>query len=659
MGGYQVRGYYKTGFDGVNIPDSLALLNQFRYKDFGEILVAQERGLTEIRLPGTWLEVSDIDYLKVGTDSNAVYYSCVPTMVADDVVSFTCIPDYILSAGGIQKATQSIIGGLTSRVIPRDDTIGAYEESDALLSPSLPLQVRQKWKNPGGTDNYTFVETTLDLPRTYATNEATTCISSDGEKVTYPNVSYIKQNTSYKLNGINASNNPVTLLYDLNDTTVGDLVNRTLITAGQTVRFGIAKARTLGIENAISQHQIPKGYVTPSFSKATAIKNDNSVSQYCTSRYINTMTGRKGTISSELPFNYTGQSNSVVWGRILTSEYTKYGILTASGESCEYNPGDILQSGNAPSIDWLADPRPDGKPYFRFHTLNGEQGTGALFFRASVSGLTWKKVQQLFTETSGSALNTLNYESSRRIADSNYRSQVEPMQLDVDLYTDAMNNSYQRNKKKRSLNANMLKSATFNNDMIQAGLVNNMHRNNMRKIDNGFEWLMGERPIQNLGLYDGTDMQMSALDYDIYKMNQPLNALKEAYKIQKENELASLAISNNVSVPTVTIPYNSDVIRDFYGNGFIVYRYTYNLADVARINKILTMFGYKHTRPVESSDFTNRKNFNYVECSGVSVTGFNKTFNDGIAAQLNNGVRVWHVKPDKRYYENKAQNPLR
>ena len=62
------------------------------------------------------------------------------------------------------------------------------------------------------------------------------------------------------------------------------------------------------------------------------------------------------------------------------------------------------------------------------------------------------------------------------------------------------------------------------------------------------------------------------------------------------------------------------------------------------------MYGYRYTKFVEASDFSTRAKFNYVQASGVSVTGLPKWFADGVAEQLMGGVRVWHVLPDVSAY---------
>lgn len=639
MGAYAVRCYKSTGFDGVNIPDSLDLLNQFAYKDYGNVSLRQERFLSFIRLNDTWNNVSDYDYVKIGTDSNAFYYSCQPTMIADDVVELTLLPDWVLSAGGIEKALAYVIGGMTDRITPTDDTMGYYEESDALLAPSLPLNLMQQWHNPGSTADTTYLESTVDIVRTGTNALAKTYTDDDGNTVTIPTAVYIKQKigdlvtcpgTTYSLSGLTASTNPATQVYEVDNNAQAAGATYTV---SESIANGMQIVRTIGLESAIiSYYKIPTKYATPTKGTTRAVI-DGSVTY--SDQVVTTMTGNTGSFDSGIPYNYilsSQQSNA--WNRLLTSEYTKFGIVSASGESCEYNPAEILQSGNSANarIRWIADPRPDGKPYFRFVEVNSDASTGANFFRSCISGLKWKQVPLLYTSVSGSALNTLKYDNSRRLADTNYSYGMQKLEMEQDF-------------RGTNLAFNQTRNAVTSAVGAAAGLLTKGPfgvADAATSITNGVFNAIGQ------GINYHQESEYNALD------QQKMTAM---YQAQRNQELSALAVQNTIAVPTVTIPYNSEVIRDFYGNGCLVYRYTYDDRDLTRINKILTMYGYKHTKPVEASDFNGHQKFDYVACKGLSVTGLPKYWCNGLTAQLTNGVRVWHVKPSPTHYNGKLSNP--
>ena len=69
------------------------------------------------------------------------------------------------------------------------------------------------------------------------------------------------------------------------------------------------------------------------------------------------------------------------------------------------------------------------------------------------------------------------------------------------------------------------------------------------------------------------------------------------------------------------------------------------------------MYGYAQSKPLEKSDFTNRRYFNYVQADGVNVGGnIGLRIREMIAQQLSGGVRIWHTLPNPSYYNN---NPIK
>ena len=70
------------------------------------------------------------------------------------------------------------------------------------------------------------------------------------------------------------------------------------------------------------------------------------------------------------------------------------------------------------------------------------------------------------------------------------------------------------------------------------------------------------------------------------------------------------------------------------------------------------MFGYATEKPIEVTDFTNRRYFNFVQATGVNIkSSQGLRFRQGACAQLESGVRVWHVLPDNAYFA--RANPIK
>ena len=127
-----------------------------------------------------------------------------------------------------------------------------------------------------------------------------------------------------------------------------------------------------------------------------------------------------------------------------------------------------------------------------------------------------------------------------------------------------------------------------------------------------------------------------------------------ARKRQNEamQELQNFEIAQTVVVPEVNFP-RSESVRDYFGNGLYIYTVSPAPEDLKKFDKILTMYGYRDTIPIEKSFLTNRSKFNYIKAGGVSVklsSDFPIYIRNEIASQFKTGLRIWHVLPDASCY---------
>ena len=125
---------------------------------------------------------------------------------------------------------------------------------------------------------------------------------------------------------------------------------------------------------------------------------------------------------------------------------------------------------------------------------------------------------------------------------------------------------------------------------------------------------------------------------------------KAMYGHNRTKELTEFGYSQAVVQPEISTPYNANLIREMTNNGVIVYRYKYSENDLARIDKLLTMFGYAIVRPVTMEDiYENGKTsgFTYLECQGISLTSdtLPKWYLDLMEAEIESGIRIWHSRP--------------
>ena len=155
-----------------------------------------------------------------------------------------------------------------------------------------------------------------------------------------------------------------------------------------------------------------------------------------------------------------------------------------------------------------------------------------------------------------------------------------------------------------------------------------------------------------MGAVGEKGINKTAIGLDIigYIQNTIMGGLTQ---MQEQREFNT---AQQIVVPEIQFPQGV-VNQMATGNGFLVYRVRLSDNDVARLDKFLTMYGYAQSKPLEKSDFTNRRYFNYVQADGVNVGGnIGLRIREMIAQQLSGGVRIWHTLPNPSYYNN---NPIK
>lgn len=641
---YTVTCYTKTGCNGLNIPDSPDKLAEFAGDTFTlpalDILQAEGLPSVRVKIVPTGDNATDykhIDYVKIGS-----YYYAVnrrPYKVAVDVVELSLTYDGVTTHGGPGSLTY--LDGLTVRCSTDSDEWGQYDEDDPFITPQKPLKIKTEWLEPaastptithpdGGAtvspsipnDYAVLLESTIDLPLQAYSSEATLFTDDDGtNSVTIPKVRTNSQSPTYY--GFEDSENLVddgVRTYIENDEAE---YTSGITNASKVINLGITNLRAIGVEQGsiINQWRVPLKYIGEiKVNYYGAESNGSATAATATGQYVNEIKGKKGTITPTITPNYYEVKNK----RLLYGKYNNYGIITTSGSSGEFKPEEITTEDTAPEITYEADVRPKGKPYFRFTSINGNSE----FWRNCLPGSEWQNVPLVYQGSSGSALNTLRFQNDQAIRDLNY----EYNQSNIDI-----------NRRQTAFNGTM--GVVSGIGQAAGGVVSLMTGG----VSSGIN-----------SMIQGTTSAISSaanMGYDLDKINNQDYMNQQSYQLTKNKELSELAISNQVYVPTVNFPYNADILRDVKGNSVLLYKYEMSDADLSRLDKILTMYGYKNTRRVTKSIFSYRTNFDYVEAKGISIGGDMPMWEkEDIAAQLSAGVRVWHVKPDPSIYT--SGNPI-
>ena len=669
MATYNVRCYYNTGFNAVNIPSSPDVLKQFTPHTFPALEVLQDLGLSEIKIKATWRQAQEIDYICLYTPTTvegqvekAVYYivTGIPEMVATDVAKFPVVCDYYNTAGGINYI--DILDGITSRVtvskdIPKTGWNPTSSEDylygeDPLLAPSGPLNLVTSWKRVYSTDYHSYIETTLDLVQTDLTNIGKVYYESEAEGETLgqtvtPRVNVSDLTTTLIENKLSSEYgtyiNPETRIYQVDDEYTGWQGDPDA-TARASIGAGIATARSLGVEDAIlNKVIIPVDAVetTKMYQNWSRTYKDGTTKRR-TDQKITYMKGVAKKDSLLFTTDYSGYGLTIHNNRLLYGSYTPIGMMTTAGNKVEVNMEQVSAGDGTINIRSYTDPSLGGCPYYMFErtdigprTTTGDDEVG--MFSQAVAGLTWKQAPLKFSEAKGNLLNAIELRNSRMMADTSAANFVR-------------SNDYAQ-----SVNAlNTLMSSMNSVTSMNSGAMNSINDRSLSVLgmNRGVAGAIGGNAQGLVGSM--TQGFVNDIGLDVQRQNA-----EASYLAAKGAELTQYAVTQNVFVPEIKFPYNSTFFRDLFGEGILLYRYKYSKADVKRIDKLLTMYGYKVTKQLEKKDFSSRKYFNYIECSSLSVQAkgnYNTiAVSDGISKQLQVGTRLWHVKPDSSHYTN---NPI-
>lgn len=597
---YTVKCYKNTGFNAVNIPESPDFVeSNFTAHEFPAIDILQNEGLASVTVRATWEEVQGIDYVSIG---DAWYSVGTPQMTSIDVAILPLTYDAVTSAGGAMSI--DYLDGITERVTVADDSMFAYTQSDEYMTPQESLEIDYGGMLFNNTEIVnTPVESTLDLvylgeqfdDSGNFTGKGITFTDENGNEVTTPYTKTVSARTQYVIGDSSAGPlSPNTRLYENSDTY-------------PKVQNGLAVVRCLSMEGSvISQVAYPTQFIE------TIIGADGQYS---------TVKGKDQIAETTLKFKY---SESVANNRVLYGEFNKYGIISASGEKGEFLPEQIGEKTDTePSVRSVSDPRPDGKPYFRFAKYL-KDSNNEYFYVSCISGLQWANVPLTYSKASGSYIDTLQFNNTARAQYANYQNDLRSGYTGIASLGGIKNTALNTIADTAMIGASGLAGLLAGNatDIVQATKTAVSQRN--------------------------------AYSYDIG--NQKYTT--DQYTIAREKELQNFVISQNVIQPEVLFPFNANLIRDFIGNGVFVYRYRYSNNDLKRIDKILTMYGYKYTTTMSKDLFNSRQKFDYVRATGLSIGGNLPMWKKSlISAQLNAGVRVWHVLPDPGYYT--SGNPIK
>lgn len=599
---WNVRLFYNTGLNTMNIVDKPSRLSGANYIDVPALDILQGEGLSSVSVKATRAQVKNVDYMRLtDTESGDIFYYEVKSFMGTsvDVQSLSIVLDALMTLSQRTNGIENIkfLDGITERhhVAKADDSYGAYTEEDPLIVPSKELGYAEAsvFNDPTG-EQALIVESLVDLDKAGTNTDAvvyTDPVSGEGVPV------------------------PAALECVDTPTSVFPSWNAPYTTTAGSAYFDRSEAKCQKGLDRVRELGLDTGTILSSFKIPAYMVNILKTSP---NSKITHITGQQGHNDlTGLPFEYANVRNK----RLLYGSTSAYVIFsTASGQSMSFKPEDLYKAGaTSPTIYCDVDARAKGHPIFRFRYYKGIDVIQKNFFQNAVYGMEWAEAPLVYTGQSGSALTELRYNTSREMAQQ----------------------FYENNRKAISAEQVLDHAQVWGDmigDMLGKGLGNGAVAFPGLAIANA-----AQTGLQHLG--DAIALTGRDTMRDLQKAR-----LADEYNLNAQKEFQELKIATTIQAPDIHFP-RSETMRDFMGNGVYVIQYRIQASDLKKLDKILDMYGYKDTKPIEASDFTNRSKFNFVKANNITIGGNHpKWLREAAAAQLGAGVRVWHQLPDVTAY---------
>lgn len=610
--------YFNTGFNGIDIPKSAAVLSSATQKTYNNVyFIRQDVDNPIIRIQDTYENIEDVDYCKIVTNNKTCYYYVgKPETLAQGVQALPLDLDALLTMGG--AANLSYVSGWQERghIAKTDDTLfGNVAAED--WRPSQPLvnaDMTTLKMTSSVQDDLEVVISNIDIGTlgnsldTQEVIEGVTSADPNTAVMYFPSIKAPTTATAFfmydYLNNQNMSFTiPNTAAYNAENT---------------TVKQGLQKLYSCGQLQLQASYKIPKEYVE-SFVAASD------------GRYTNITGGHAETPLNDIPFEY-GMGGYTPKNKKVYATYRQISLCAiGSGDMIVKAPEDLYDGhSTAPTVRLWADMASTGKPYARWAYIKGS----TVPFADCVKGLQWANSQLVMEGASGSMWNSINNAFANQSAE-----------------------------RAASQNTYNLSTALQGGSLTAKGMTIQAQQAQIGALASLPGILMGGDQEAIAGIRQGTNLIASAAQMDVnldklkLQMDQAkasANFTEQAINQQINENAIGLIKNNNVVAPTVNFTPEQNL--GLYGyNYFVAFQTIKSLDDLKSEDQYYQRYGYNGLhRPLTAQCFNERQYYNYVQAFDVNIkssTPFGLRIRQKAISQLNKGVRVWSVLPDASYYE--------
>lgn len=696
---FYCRVYNKTGFNLVNVPDSVTLLNQFTHKDYPVIDILQLYHNTTIKLKiASEQELYDADFLVLSTDQNfgininsnyACYVINSYTMTSADVASVDVTMEPFLTAGGLTKDQYdtyygiTISDGMTERhhVDNLQEKFGDYVEDDDMLQPSYPMSMEF-----GG--QYFYEETPVGQSSGAALIWTIARIDSGISFDINNNIDWVLSSDAQGvLTGIqsNSSGNNRTLtnwqcyrpwIQNVQDYLAGrtdvigksthrDFCNLTAYLCANDSDFAEITAAMKKLYEWGVTDMVKEAYFIPRFWAQTCAYYSFNVANILRT-YVCSVAGhytsmKKRIYDGNAAFSqggHTGKIKDANQRAFYGKHYAVTLVATGSGEMITKNPEEFIGANRSLAADtpfyvsegYSADTSheegdkqiivlgwPDIRPNgsVKFHVLN--KGDVGDFTNGFYIKDYIKGGNWSKIDISSMGISGIAQQAREYVNNRNMSDMMTNLGVAFNKDTDVRVNA--------GLGTYLIPGA--------AGL-----KQGLTGIKQG---LNNEILSQyNIGQVNGFGLTPASVTQDWANAN--MAGVEEAKNLLQREAQARAEAGQFAAglVAKPVIQFSGDIDGDASFNSLVAFRLVPDMRDIQKFDRVLNMFGYKVTEPVSNEMMTNRPKFNYLKAKGVRVSTNNKKVPKSVleeaGAAFDQGVRIWHVKPSANHYALGANN---
>jgi len=590
----QPRIYYNSGFRVGEIPDRKALLDSLTYRDLDVHVGLQDLFLQSFKLKIQWDDIKNADYMKYG----AGYYWIKPVMENENCCTVYCVRDDLTTLGG--PLALQYIGGTIQRAHPLanhdnyaenvvQENIGCSEILVAKRKTSSFIASQQTVKVIASTvklnDPNVSLSPTQNHDGLVFSSQITVGAVTEDYAVVVPKTPEPAEPTIISAFGSTGIETTGYGLYNANNS---------------IVKKNLEYIRALGLSDAILfSYEIPAGVVSVSYDSVVGSGDTAGahIDAMSTNQIQDPGAGDWGPFCGFGIAEINAPNVNTLKNRktfMTNRAFVIRGRL--SGDMKTYEAPAIYSSATSSfEFVWNADPQQGGTTYCG--PLSYYNNTDSYYrIGNSVKGLPWKETPISFNGASG--------------------------------------------------------SLWARNQMAQ-GLAEATPFATLRETGSGFTGFINElagvgaRGIATNVIGLGQSIASLAIGQDL---THGINANMTPDELQRTKHKAAYAQSQVVAPVLTTSPALG--MQTFIDNSFDVFQLSPSSNDTVNIDNFYTLYGYAQgNKPFKKEYMNSRNDFNYIETSGVriardAVAGqFGNNVVSGAEAQLEGGVRIWHVLP--------------